>query len=166
MQVPLEDKLRAVDVNCRGQIAFAHALAPAMARRGKGGLVLMSSLAGLQGTASLATYSASKSFGRTLAEALWQELGASGVDVVASCAGAILTPNFQQASRRSAPGTLPPSEVAEQTLRALGHGPTVVPGRVNQLAAFVMGRLLPRRAAVRIMAHTTARVVPPKPPTG
>lgn len=120
----------------------------------------MSSMAGLQGTAGLATYSASKAFNVTLGEALWQELRGQGVDVLASCAGAILTPAFQKAASRPAPGTLPPEEVARRSLAALGRGPTVVPGGINRLASLVMGRLLPRRAAVRLMAATTAKVVP------
>ena len=124
----------------------------------------MSSLAGLQGTASLATYSASKSFNRTLAEALWQELRAAGVDVVGCCAGAILTPGFNQAAAKPAPGTLSPAQVARQTLDALGKGPIVIPGRFNRFASFVMARVLPRTTAVRIMASTTAKVVPAKGP--
>lgn len=163
---PLGDALRAVDVNCRGPVVFAHVLGGAMAARGRGGLVLMSSLAGLQGTASIATYSATKAFATTLGEALWQELRGRGIDVVAPCAGAILTPGFEKASRRAAPGTLPPEEVARRSLAALGRGPTVVPGAVNRVAAFVMGRLLPRRAAIGIMARTTANVVPPRPVDG
>ncbi|MGC4113318.1 MAG: SDR family NAD(P)-dependent oxidoreductase [Myxococcales bacterium] len=160
LDVPLADKLKAVDVNCRGPVVFAHVLGAPMASRGRGGLVLMSSLAGLQGTAALATYSASKAFNVTLGEALWQELRARGVDVVASCAGAILTPGFQKASTRPAPGTLAPEEVARLSLEGLGHGPTVVPGTLNRVASVVMGRVLPRRLAIRLMAATTSKVVP------
>lgn len=160
LDLPLARQLEAVDVNCRGPVVFGHVLGGPMARRRRGGLLLMSSMAGLQGTAGLATYSASKAFNVTLGEALWQELRGQGVDVLASCAGAILTPAFQKAASRPAPGTLPPEEVARRSLAALGRGPTVVPGGINRLASLVMGRLLPRRAAVRLMAATTAKVVP------
>ena len=47
---PLADKLRALDVNCRGPLILSDELGRAMARRGRGGVVLMSSLAGAQGT--------------------------------------------------------------------------------------------------------------------
>ena len=165
LDVPLPDQLRALEVNCRGPVVFAHVLGAPMASRGRGGLVLMSSLAGLLGTAALATYSATKAFNVTLGEALWQELRGKGVDVLASCAGAILTPGFQKASTRPAPGTLAPAQVAELTLAGLGRGPTLVPGALNRVASLVMGRLLPRRLAVRLMAATTAKVVPaPGPP--
>ena len=90
-----------------------------------------------------------------LGESLWSELGPRGVDVVVACAGAIRTPGYAKSAAGDAPGTLEASAVAEQTLAALGRGPTVVPGATNQLARFVLGRVLPRRAAIAIMARST-----------
>ena len=75
--------------------------------------------------------------------------------MLASCAGAIRTPGYAETSAHEAPGMLDPADVAEQTLAALGRGPRVVPGRLNRLASFVTGRVLPRRAAVRLMAANT-----------
>lgn len=150
-----EELLRVVDVNVRGPLVFARALAPSMVARGRGGLVLMSSMAGFQGAPRIATYAASKAFTTVLGESLWSELSPKGVDVVVSCAGAIRTPNYQQSSKGEAPGTLDASAVAEQSLRALGHGPTVVPGATNQLARFFLGRFLSRRAAISIMGQST-----------
>ncbi|MFT6231131.1 MAG: delta14-sterol reductase [Myxococcota bacterium] len=126
-----------------------HTLAPAMMARGRGGIVLVSSLAGLQGSPRVATYAASKAFNVVLAEALWHEL--KPVNVVVSIAGAIRTPGYSQAATREAPGTLDPEQVVSATLAALGRGPRVIPGRVNRLAAWVMG-LIGRRRAIRIMA--------------
>lgn len=151
----LDELLRIVDVNVRGPLVLARALAPAMVARGRGGIVLMSSLAGFQGAPKIATYAASKAFTTVLGEGLWRELGPRGVDVVVSCAGAIRTPNYQGSSAKEAPGTLDPSDVAEATLDALGRQPTVVPGATNQLARFVLGRVLPRRTAIAIMAKNT-----------
>ena len=153
---PIEDTLRVVDVNCRGPLLFAHALAPKMVTRGRGGLVLMSSLAGNQGTPRLAVYAASKAFNTVLGESLWRELAPMGIDVVVSCAGAIRTPGYLRTASGEAPGTLDPEQVATQTLDALGHGPVVIPGATNKLAAFVLRRILPRTQAVKIMARSTA----------
>jgi short-subunit dehydrogenase len=71
LERPLDDALRVVDVNCRGPLRFVHALAPAMVTRKRGGVVLMSSLAGFQGGPRLATYAASKAFTVILGESLW-----------------------------------------------------------------------------------------------
>ena len=57
--------------------------------------------------------------------------------------------------RTSPSGTLDASAVAEASLGALGRGPTVVPGTTNQLARFVLGRFLSRRAAISIMGKST-----------
>lgn len=155
LERPLGDALRAVDVNCRGPLAIAHVLGAAMAARGRGGLVLMSSLAGQQGSPGITAYAATKAFNTVLAEGLWAELRPLGVDVVVCTAGAILTPGFAQASTRRAPGSLPPGAVARAALDALGHGPRVVPGPFNRVAAGLMARVLPRRTAIGIMAGQT-----------
>jgi hypothetical protein len=154
----LADAQRVVDVNIEGNVRFVHALAPAMIARKRGALVMMSSLAGFQGSPRLAAYAASKAFITTLGESLWAELAPLGVDVLVSCAGAIRTPGFAAAAKpdsKDPPGTLDPDEVAEITVRAIGKGPIVVPGRMNKLARFFLGRMLSRRAAVRVMAAST-----------
>jgi short-subunit dehydrogenase len=152
---PLGDLLHVVDVNVRGPLVFARTLAPKMVARGRGGIVLMSSLAGYQGAPRIATYAASKAFNIVLGEGLWRELRPLGVDVVVSSAGAIRTPGYAKTAARDAPGTLDANVVAERTLDALGHGPLVVPGTVNRVARFVLGRLLPRRTAIDIFARST-----------
>ena len=127
-----------------------------MIQQKRGGIVLMSSLAGGQGSPNLATYAATKSFNAVLAEALWKELKPHGVDVIACCAGAILTPGYQQAEKsKPAPGTLEASDVAEQTLNALGRGPIVIPGVTNKIGRFVLTRILSRKAAINLMSKNT-----------
>lgn len=85
----------AVDVNCTGVLLACHAFGAAMRERGRGGLVLLSSLAGLQGTGHVAAYSAAKAFDVALAEALWWELGEHGVHVLGLLAGSTDTPGFR-----------------------------------------------------------------------
>ena len=151
-----EEELRRVaDVNMLGPMFFVRRLAPGMVERGRGAIVLMSSLSGLQGSPRIAAYAASKAFNTILAEGLWGELREKGVDVVASCAGAIRTPNFRETANSDAPGTLDPEEVARETLDRLSRGPRLIPGFINQVAGLLTGRLLSRRAAVRLMATNT-----------
>jgi short-subunit dehydrogenase len=152
-----EDQLaRATDVNVRAPLLLTKLFSPPMIARGRGGIVLMSSLAGSQGSPNIAAYAATKSFNAILAEGLWHELKPRGVDVLACMAGAILTPGYEKAeSARPAPGTLAAEHVAEQTLNALGKGPIVIPGAVNKVARFALTRLLSRRAAIAIMSKNT-----------
>ncbi|HEY6463837.1 MAG TPA: SDR family NAD(P)-dependent oxidoreductase [Polyangiaceae bacterium] len=154
LERPLADALRVVDVNVRGPLVLLHTLVPAMVARGRGAVVLMSSIAGFQGSPRLAAYAASKAFTTVLGESLWAELAPAGVDVVASCAGAIRTPGYARTLQKEAPGTLDASEVAEQTLAALGHGPLVIPGATNRFASHLLRRLLSRRTAIGIMGKS------------
>ncbi len=144
------------DLNCRATALLARRFLPPMVQRGRGGLILMSSLAGLQGVPGLAVYSASKAFLNTLAQALWAENRSSGVDVIACCAGAVTTPGYQQAARRSAPGATIPEQVAVTTLDALGSGFRVVPGPLNKVSTFTLERMLPKRAAIAIFGRASA----------
>jgi short-subunit dehydrogenase len=158
----VEDLMRVVDVNVRAPVALLRAFLPPMAARGQGAVVLMTSLAGNQGAPRLATYAASKAFARVLAEGLWYELENRGIDMVACCAGAVRTPGYAMAAGRDAPGTLDPEKVVERALSALGRGPVVIPGFVNRAANVFMGRLLPRRSAIAVMAGSTSSLVPAK----
>ena len=153
---PLADALRVVDVNVRAPLVLLHSLVPAMLARGRGAVVLMSSLAGFQGSPKLAAYAASKAFNTILGESLWAELGPRGVDVIASCAGAIRTPGYAKALQKEAPGTLDASEVVAQTLAALGRGPVVIPGATNKLASQLLRRLLSRKSAIGIMGKSVS----------
>ena len=152
-----EDQLdRAAAVNVHAPLLLTKLLSQPMIERGRGGIVLMSSLAGGQGSPNLAAYAATKAFNTVLAEGLWKELKPRGVDVLACVAGAILTPGYREAEgAKPAPGTMDAAAVAEQALNALGKGPIVIPGAVNKLGRFVLTRLLSRRAAIAIMAKNT-----------
>lgn len=121
-------------------------------------MVLVSSLAGLQGAPRIAAYSASKAFNIVLAEALWGELREQGIDVAVCCAGAMPTPGYLATTHRESPGMLSPDDAAIRTLDALGKGPRIVPGFINRLSAQLLGRLLTRKAAVRLIGKNTERL--------
>jgi len=147
-----------VSVNVRGPLLLTRALLPGMLDRGRGAVVLVSSLAGLQGAPRVSAYSASKAFNIVLAEALWGELREQGIDVSVCCAGAMPTPGYLASTDRKSPGMLSPDDAARQTLDALGKGPRFVPGWINRLSAQFMGRLLTRKAAVRLIAKNTGHL--------
>ena len=151
-----ENLALAASVNVTTPLLLTKFLSESMIRQKRGGIVLMSSLAGAQGSPNLAAYAATKSFSAILAEGLWQELKPHGIDVLACCAGAILTPGYQQAGKtKPAPGTMTANKVAEKTLNALGRGPITVPGAINKIGRFILTRLVCRKVAVYIMSKNT-----------
>jgi short-subunit dehydrogenase len=151
-----QDLTTVIDVNIRAPLLLSKFVSDQMIeQKRRGGIVLMSSLAGTQGSPKLTAYAASKAFNAILAEGLWSELRPHHIDVIASVAGAILTPGYQNAQGKKAPGTLTPEQVAERTLRALGKGPLIVPGMTNKIARWLMGRFLPRKTAISMMKKNT-----------
>lgn len=151
-----------LDVNCRAPLRLARALLPAMVERGRGGLILMSSLSGNVGSSQLAVYAATKTFALVLADALWAELGPRGVDVLVVQPGSTRTPGWlsSQPDDGSELG-LPvqePSEVVREVLATLGVEPNLVPGELNRQGAEAIARL-PRRQAIELMSAITAKLV-------
>jgi short-subunit dehydrogenase len=142
-------------VNMLTPMTMLHHFGGKMAQRRKGGIVLMTSIAGFQGSGYLATYAASKAFNRILAESLWYEWRPLGIDIIACCAGATATPNYlnTQPGKASALEPKPqlPGQVAEECLRRLGTTPSFVSGTGNKLVSFLMQRVFSRKKAIEIM---------------
>ena len=138
-------------------VRLARTYLPLMVERRRGGFVVVSSAAGLQGSPDLVLYAATKAFGRILAEGLWSELRQARVDVIACIAGAVRTPGWEASGMRTAPGILSSCTVAAQTYDRLGRGPVFVPGRITWTATTAM-RLLPRRTAVALMDRANRRL--------
>lgn len=157
-EIDTSDLMRVVDVNVRGPVKLLRMVLPSMIERRRGAVILMSSLAGNQGTPRIAAYAASKAFNRVLAEGLWYELKNKGIDVISCFAGAVRTPGYADAVGKDAPGTLDPDIVVEKTLDALGLKPLVIPGFINIVAYWIMSRLFSRRMAINIMAGSTKNI--------
>ena len=154
---------KVINVNVRGPMLCAHYCGRLIARRGKGGIILMSSLTALQGTPFIAHYGATKAYNLMLAEGLWYELRERGIDVVACCAGPTDTPAFRESLPKDRkfprfPPVMKPERVVAIALEALGKRGSVISGAVNRLSAFFMSRLLSRKAAVTVMGDTVRTI--------
>ena len=140
-----------LSVNCAAVLAQCLHFAPRFAARGRGGLVLMSSLLAFQGTPRSANYAATKAYIQTLAEGLHAELQPLGVSVVASAPGPISTGFGARANMRM-PQAAGPRVVAVQTLDALGRRLTVRPGWLSKLLGWSL-LTAPRSLKVKIMGR-------------
>lgn len=157
-EVPWEEHQRALEVNCRAPLALCHAVGPRLKARGRGGIVIMSSLAGLISGPYTTTYAASKAFDATLAESLSGELEPFGVHVLACLAGPTATPTYEKnASQQQGLSPMSPRVVVEQTLNALGRTPRFTPGLRNRLVLWLTG-LLPRRFLVRLVSAQMRKI--------
>jgi short-subunit dehydrogenase len=142
-------ELAMLDVNCRASLQLCLHFGPRLAERGRGGLVLMSSLVGFQGTPGAAHYAATKAYVQVLAEGLHAELKLFGVDVVASAPGPVHSGFAERADMRMG-RAMAAADVVPPTLNALGRRTTVAPGVLTKVLTWSLAPL-PRRFRVRIM---------------
>jgi short-subunit dehydrogenase len=150
-----DDAQHQVAVNVLSVLAVCDHYGGPMVARGRGGVILMSSGAGVAGTAGLAVYSATKSFQLTLAQALHEEWRADGVDVVGVVGPAIDTPNFRRSFDHD-PDSLPhpplaPEIVAREVVDALGRTMELMPGEVNH-AGYEVLSAMPRMDQARALS--------------
>jgi short-subunit dehydrogenase len=105
-----------------------HIFGAPMVKRGRGGVVLMGSGAGLGGQPGVAAYSGVKGFVLNLAESLWAEWRSSGIDVIGIAAPVMDTPTLRDVlGEMKIPGIYEAEDVARNALEKLqGHGPSYV----------------------------------------
>lgn len=138
-----------VDVNVVALVRLTHAALRTMAARGRGQVILVSSMASLQGLPMTAVYAATKAFITSLGEALYEEHKGTGVAVTTVLPGLTRT-EFHQRGRWDlekwpSVGWQDAGEVAREALRAAARSrPEAVTGRLNRLLA-VLSSKAPRR---------------------
>jgi uncharacterized protein len=162
LNTPLDQLTNIALVNTFTPLRIIHRFAGTMIADRRGAVVLMSSLAGFQGSGYLATYAASKAFSRILAESLWYEWKKKGVDILACCAGATGTPNYYKTNPKKgsffAPKIQTPEKVAEECIGRIGKSPSFISGRSNRIASFVMQHLISKKMAINLMGDTTKKM--------
>jgi short-subunit dehydrogenase len=147
-----------VTMNCLTTSLLARRLAEPMCERGRGGIVLVGSMAGLAGSAFQSVYNASKAFDWILAEGLWQELGIHGVDALALLLGATRTESHERMDADfEGQTTMAPDDVAVEGLANLHAGPVYVVGEHNrQTLPFLLSE--DRRTIVAGMSEASAKI--------
>jgi short-subunit dehydrogenase len=149
LAAPLADEVAMLEVNCRAVLSLTHAFGNRFAGRGRGGIVLFSSLVAFQGVPHAANYAATKAFVQSLAEGIGPELRARGVDVLAVAPGPVRSGFAARAGMRMG-ATDSPATVAKGLMDALGRQSLVRPGMLSKLLEFAL-TFLPRRGRVWMM---------------
>lgn len=127
IDLPVENELDMIDVNCRAVLQMTSAFAQRFKTRKSGGIILFGSLLGFQGVSYSSTYAATKAFIQSLAEGLRGEMKSFGVDVLSVAPGPVATGFGQRAGMKLTIAAHPRS-VADSALSALGRKTTVAPG--------------------------------------
>ena len=165
--------------NCVTPMRLSYDIASQMVKRGKGAIILISSLSAIQGSILTVGYGATKAFEWILAEGLWAELHPKGLDVVGVLLGATATPSLlehgvpvvpmtREEMERADPGltlqnrlrnATPPMEAAEYIFSQLGKGPTIFSDPIDERVARKL-LSLPRKDAVKAMVDNMQSATP------
>ena len=141
----LESELSVIDLNVQAPAILAHEFGRQMAKRGRGGIIFLSSVAAYQGTPFVANYAATKAYNLLFAEALNYELKPFGVDVLALSPGPTATEGSADMDFSALPmKTLPASFVARKALAKLGRASSTIPGMLNNIMNKLGKVLFPR----------------------
>jgi short-subunit dehydrogenase len=145
----LESKLALLDLNCRAPLMLLDAFAPRLIERGRGGVIITSSIESVIGFPLSASYAATKAYATSLGEGLWGELRYHGVDVMVLEPGATDTELLPRSGMKAEDmmGIMTPAEVATSALAQLGKRPVFIAGRMNRVLTTLLS-LLPRRLAI------------------
>jgi short-subunit dehydrogenase len=171
---PVDAAVSMVQRNCVVLAELAHAFAAPMAERGRGGIVVVGSGAGLVGARNMVSYAATKAFDMVFAEALWSELHDRGVDVLGLILAVTDTPALRRLLAKRAqldgedddqpiPGATSAEDTAEEALAHLADGPTWFVGELLRDGSKALGAM-PRSDAVRLMAEVGGGIMGDDPP--
>ncbi len=150
-----------IGANVCAYVELANRFGRRLQERGRGGLLIMSSMTGVVGSPYVTTYGASKAFLLAFGSALAYELRNSGVDVLTLVPGAVNTDTYKKAEKQQT-STFRPMDVDEfvdEALGALGSKRVTTPGRKNAMTAALLGRLLPRSVAVSVMGRNLEKLL-------
>jgi len=154
-----DDESRLLALNIVSPMQLSHIFAKRFSDRGKGGILLISSLFGYQGVPYVANYSASKAYILSLGEALNVELKSLGIDVTVLSPGMTKTPmtdNMSVDFNKMPITQHAPEVVASVGLNALGKKATVVSGLINKIYAWE-NRFIPRSWPVKLFGFLVRR---------
>jgi short-subunit dehydrogenase len=154
----IDVETREIAVNVTALVRLTYAALGAMVARGRGSVLNVSSVAGLQATPGNATYGASKAFVASFGEAVSGELAGTGVTLTTVLPGFTRTAFQERAGigGREIPGPawMTADDVARQALEATRAGKAwFVPGALNKVLVAAAGpvpRGLKRRLAAKV----------------
>ena len=164
---PIATAEEMVHRNCVVPMQLCHHFAPAMVDRGRGGIVIFGSGAGLAGGPNMVAYGATKAFDMVFAEALWSELHDKGIDVLGLILGKTNTPALRRlehsrgvlGSEDEAPSDAASvDEIIREAFENLSNGPTVMAGDMMRAVAPMLASLT-RNEAVNLITQASAAVM-------
>lgn len=150
VETPIERQRALLQMDVVAPMELTHHFGAKMAARGRGAILLVSSLSGWMAQPYMASYGAAKAYVLALGAALHEEMKDKGVHVSVLSPGPTDTPmaagtGIDFGSMGMA--VMKPEAVAATALAALGRRADAVPGLRNRMMVFMMTRMTPRPIA-------------------
>jgi uncharacterized protein len=132
--LPLSTWQSLVSRNVNTFMSTCYTFSERMLKAGRGGMLLVSSIASFGGGARVAMYTATKAFSLNLGESLWAELAPHNIDVLNLVFATASTPTFKSVLEKhgiplESVGAVPtPEQIAVAAVAAIRRGPTLIYG--------------------------------------
>lgn len=161
IETDLKEEMNMVRLNVMSTLHLTKYMAKEMAARGRGRILITSSIAGTMPTPYEAVYGATKAFDRSLAQSIREELKETGVTVTTLMPGATETNFFHRAgaddTKLGASEKDDPAEVAKDGYEALMAGKDhVVAGSLKNKFQAAAGYALPDPLVAKAHAAMSA----------
>lgn len=164
LRVELPKLKQMLHLNTTAHLELVHHFGRLFEKRGNGGILLVSSTAGLQGTPYLGNYAGSKSYQLNLGMALNYEMRKTGVNVTVLMPGPTKTPGL--IDKPAIPlAKLPAPQMSADAVAKIGlhalakNKPYVIAGIMNRILS-VIGSLLGRTAGRNMWGRLLQGIVP------
>ncbi len=144
-------------LNTAAHLGLSHHFGERLARRGRGGIVLVSALGAIHGVPYMAHTAATKAYVASLGAGLHVELAKRGVHVTVLHPGSTRTPVMTELGLD--PGKMPippmaPHDCVSEALRALERNRVrCIPGRINRMSAALVPSALTRSMMARMLSR-------------
>ena len=129
----------------------------------KKGVIFLSSIAAYMGSPYLGNYSATKAWVLNFGLSLYHELKDRSVDVLVLAPGPTKTGMFGIESvdfSKMPMHWMTADKVAKSALNKIGKQPVHIPGTMNKIMSFVMGKILPRSSAQKLFGMMMKPAMP------
>lgn len=151
-ELPLDEQMNMVDLNCKALMAMTYVTLPYMSRGGE--IYEFASIASMQPIPFLNVYAATKAFVKSYTRALNVELHSRGIRAIAICPCWVNTEFFDRANRYA---QIPyyskiwnARDVVRTAIRDMKRGKDVSVHGASIKAQYLMAKLMPHKAIMRI----------------
>ncbi len=165
LKVDVEDLASTLKLNTTAHLHLAHHFGKRLVKKGRGGILLVGSMAGMQGTPLAGDYAGAKAYIHNLGQALNYELRRTGVHVSVTVPGPVNSPALNDRTDIDL-GKMPGPVMSVNKLVAIGlkglakNKPLLIAGGTTRVMDFMFRRVLPRQVGRNMMGMMMTKYAP------